>query len=142
MARETWEDIAVSDDDKVADWEVVVDPGVGVVDPEGVVDAGGVVVVDLSITTHMNECCVSLLWSRLLLASEDSHNWWWSRQWYLPSPSKARSSALVLTKPMEKAKVEQKFEKKGGLNNNLVLLIASAVVDLTQDMSSCYCHDM
>ena len=43
---------------------------------------------------------------------------------------------------MERAKVEQKFEKKGGLDNNLVLLIASAVVDLTQDMSSCYCQDM
>ena len=38
---------------------------------------------------------------------------------------------------MEKAKVEQKFEKKGGLDNNLVLLIASAVVDLTQESKIC-----
>ena len=41
-----------------------------------------------------------------------------------------------------KGKSRTKIRKKGGLDNNLVLLIASAVVDLTQDMSSCYCQDM
>ena len=74
---------------------------------------------------------------KITLTSEDSDNWWWSIQWYLPSPPKARSSALVLTKPMEKAKLEQKFEKKEILDKNLVLLFAIALFDLTKDMSIC-----
>ena len=42
--RETCEDIAASDDDKVVAWDVVVvDPGVDVVDPEDEVDAEVVV---------------------------------------------------------------------------------------------------
>jgi len=70
VARETREDIAVSDDDKVVDWEVVVDPGIDVVDPEDVVDSGVVDLVDVAIGVGAGDFSVDVIGDAIVVVEE------------------------------------------------------------------------
>jgi len=75
--RETCEDIAASDDDKVVAWDVVVvDPGVDVVDPEDevdaevVVNAGADVVGDIAIGVGAGDFSVDVVGDAVVVVEE------------------------------------------------------------------------